>query len=83
MCENLYVFYVVCKAAQVVSLDHYNKTLNYHEIDEIYDNEQLQIYDVTNNCPVGHIDCIYSDEEMYDLAHKMITEYETSLLVKP
>lgn len=76
MYKNEYVHYVICKAAQVVTLDHDNKTLDYHEVDEVYDNEHLQIYDVTNNCPVGHIDHTPDDEEMYELTHKMIMEYE-------
>lgn len=77
MYKNRYQIYVVCKASQVVTLDHDGRTLNYHEVDEIYDNEHLQIYDATNECPVGHIDNnLHDDEELYRLAHEMITEYE-------
>ena len=76
MYKNEYVFYVICKASQLVTMDHGSKSIGYHEVDEIYDNEHLQIYDVTNNCPVGHIDHTPDDEEMYQLAHKMIMEYE-------
>lgn len=68
--------YVVCKAAQVVTLDHDRNTLNYHEVDEVYDNEHLQIYDITNNRPVGHIDYIADDKEIYNLAHQLISKYE-------
>ena len=76
MYKNDYHTYVVCEAAQVVTLDHDHNTLNYHEVDELYDNEYLQIYDITNNRPVGHIDYIADDKEIYNLAHQLISQYE-------
>ena len=79
MYQNEYYFYVVCRASQVVTLNHEEKTLGYHDIDEVYENEHLQIYDVTNKYSVGHIDWQSDDEGMYELAYEMITEYEEKL----
>lgn len=77
--KHEYHIYVVCKASQIVTLNHEEEALSYHEVDEIYDNEHYQIYDITDNVPVGHIDAEPDDYEMFRSINKMIKEYETNL----
>lgn len=53
----------------MVELDEEEKTLEYHNVDEIYENDYIQVFDVTNIIPVGHVEFDGDDEEMYEKVH--------------
>lgn len=77
MYKNKYQIYAVVRASQIIELNHDNEEVEYGSIDEIYENEHVQIYDVTNNIPVGHVNWYGDDEDMYEEIHQAITEYES------
>ena len=66
---------MVTKASQIISLNHEEELIEYHEIDEIYENEHAQVYDTTNGVPLGSVDYT-DDEDMYYQIRQMILTYE-------
>lgn len=74
--KNKYELYVIVRASQTIKLDHENTSVEYEGIDEIFENEHVQIYDVTNGKPVGDVDWYGDDVEMYEEIDIAIMEYE-------